>query len=67
LGFANHGHGGEVEGGEGFAGRQAGLVKMALEPSAGPFGDFVLGKGTKEAGSRPVRLRELFDGGLRVF
>ena len=71
LGLADHRNGIEVEGVDGFAGRQPSLGKMTLDTPAAALGHLVLGQGGKEARRRPSllvglggnRRPDLLDGG----
>jgi len=56
LGFRDHWHGCEVEGGERLAGGQTRLGKMPLDAAAATVGHLVLGKRRQEAGRRPAFL-----------
>ena len=56
LGLGDHRHGLEVEGGERLSGGQARLGHVAFNAPAAAIGEFVLGKGGKEAGRRPALL-----------
>jgi hypothetical protein len=63
LGLAKARHGREVEGGEALAGRQAGVLQMALDAPLMAFGQFVLEQGGEEAGRRPALLFGAFGEG----
>lgn len=68
LGFGHHGHGVEVEGVEGLAGRQAGLGEVALDAAAGALGDLVFSQGGEEAGGGPALFVGAFgEGGPDMF
>jgi hypothetical protein len=60
MGLGQHGDGGEVEGLQRFAGQQACLCEMALDPAAIAFGQFMLYQSGKQAGGRPALLVGLF-------
>ena len=54
--LAERRHGGEVEGGEGLAGWQAGLGEVALDASAGAIGEFQFGECGEQARGGPSLL-----------
>src|SRR5262245_59978076 len=56
LRLADHGHGVEVEGVEGFARRQLGAREMPLDTAATAIGDLVFGECREKAGGRPTLL-----------
>ena len=56
LGLADHRHGLEVEGGEGFAGGQSRFGQVAFDAAAAAVGDLVLGQRGQEASGRPAFL-----------
>ena len=60
LRLGDHRHGFEVEGIEGFSGRQPGLGEMTLDAASAAFGEFVFGDGDEEAGGGPSFLVGLF-------
>jgi hypothetical protein len=63
AGFADHWHGYEIEGIEGFSGRQACFEELALGASLSAFGNFVLEQGSQGASSGPALSIGLFDDG----
>ena len=54
--LAEHRHGGEIEGVEGLAGRQASLGKMALDAAAGALAYLQLGERGEQPRRRPALL-----------
>ncbi len=52
--LANGGHGGEVEGGEGFAMRQSELGHMTGDAPGGTLGEFVVAHRGEETGAAPA-------------
>ena len=56
LRLADHGHGVEVEGVEGLAGRQSRAGKMPLDAAPTAIGHLVFGECRQEAGGRPTLL-----------
>ena len=56
LRFRDHRHGVEVEGVEGFSGRQAGLGEMSGEAASTSIGEFLLGERGEEARGGPAFL-----------
>jgi hypothetical protein len=54
VGFADGGHGGEVEGGEGLAVRQTGFGHMAGDAPGAALGQFMVTHRGEEAGAAPA-------------
>ena len=54
LGLGEHGDGGELEVGEGFAGEQACVVEVAFDAASGALGEFVFGECGQEACGGPA-------------
>ena len=56
VGFAEHGHGGEVEVRQRLARWQPRLGEMPLDPPSASFGDLQLGQRAEQSGRRPAFL-----------